>query len=221
MTGALACLNITVSAGTVTFATGTSPTLDIRGSMSLLAGTVWSSTGNVTFSSTYTGRTVTTNGTTINAAVTFNGAGGGWTLGSALNIGGNQFSMSQGTFDTSAVGNYSLTCGRFNSSVGFTRTINLNASTITLTFSSLVIDILAGLTFNVGTSTFVVTGQNPTFNGSGLTFYNLTFTNSTLGIAAVTGTNTFNNFTVTGPLTSLTAFTNTVTFNARQTINGT
>ena len=36
MTGALACLDITVSAGTVTFATGTSPTLNIRGSMTLL-----------------------------------------------------------------------------------------------------------------------------------------------------------------------------------------
>ena len=43
MTGALACLDITVSAGTVTFATGTSPSIDIRGSMTLLAGTVWSS----------------------------------------------------------------------------------------------------------------------------------------------------------------------------------
>ncbi len=47
MTGALACLDITVSAGTVTFATGTSPTLDVRGSMTLAAATVWSSTGNI------------------------------------------------------------------------------------------------------------------------------------------------------------------------------
>ena len=77
MTGALACLDITVSAGTVTFATGTSPTLDVRGSMSLLAGTVWSSTGAITFTSTSTGRTVTTNGVTLSGLVTFNGVGGG------------------------------------------------------------------------------------------------------------------------------------------------
>ena len=35
MTGALTCLDITVSAGTVTFATGTGPTLAVSGSMSL------------------------------------------------------------------------------------------------------------------------------------------------------------------------------------------
>ena len=35
MTGALACGNITVSAGVVTFQNGTSPTLRIAGSMSL------------------------------------------------------------------------------------------------------------------------------------------------------------------------------------------
>jgi len=45
MTGALNCLDITVSAGVVTFATGTTPTLSVSGSMSLVAGTVWSSTG--------------------------------------------------------------------------------------------------------------------------------------------------------------------------------
>ena len=37
-TGALTCLDITVSAGTVTFADGTTPTFAISGSMSLVAG---------------------------------------------------------------------------------------------------------------------------------------------------------------------------------------
>ena len=34
MTGALACLSLTVSAGTVTFSSGTTPTLQINGSIS-------------------------------------------------------------------------------------------------------------------------------------------------------------------------------------------
>ena len=73
--GSLNCLDITVSAGTVTF-TDTGVLL-LAGSMSLVAGTVWSGTGNITFSSTSTGRTITTNGTTIAAALIFDGVGGG------------------------------------------------------------------------------------------------------------------------------------------------
>lgn len=86
MTGALACLNITVSAGTVSFLTGTGPTLQVNGSMSLIAMT-WTSTGAITFNATTTGQTITTNATTINGAITFNGVGGVWSLGSALTTG--------------------------------------------------------------------------------------------------------------------------------------
>ena len=39
MTGALNCLDITVSTGTVTFATGTTPTLAVAGSIAITAGT--------------------------------------------------------------------------------------------------------------------------------------------------------------------------------------
>jgi hypothetical protein len=88
MTGGLNCLDITVSAGTVTFATGTSPTLGVYGSMSLLAGTVWNSTGAITFQAASGARTITTNGVTINATNFQTGPTGGpstatFTLGSA------------------------------------------------------------------------------------------------------------------------------------------
>ena len=131
MTGALTCLDITVSAGTVTFATGTTPTLAISGSMSLLAGTVWSSTVAITFNATTTGKTVTTNGTTISGQITFFGTGG-WTLGSALNC-QSSISIIQGTFDTSSTGNYTVTASSLALNTTITRTVNLNASTVSLT----------------------------------------------------------------------------------------
>jgi hypothetical protein len=221
MTGALACLDITVSAGTVTFATGTTPTLNVRGSMSLLAGTVWSSTGTITFSSTTTGRTVTTNGVTISGVIDFNGVGGGWTLGSALstsalaNIG---VTVTAGTFDT---GNYNLTARFFSSSNSNTRTVNLGSSTITLnndTATSISFLTSTGLTFNAGTSSFVITTPG-TVNGGGQTFYNISFTStSSANVRAITGANTFNNLAITGPSS---AGVVNVTFAAQQTINGT
>ena len=81
MTGALSCLNLTVSAGTVTFSSGTTPTLDVYGSISLLAGTVWSMSGAMTLRGN---STVTTNGCSIGSAITINAAGSTITLGSAL-----------------------------------------------------------------------------------------------------------------------------------------
>jgi hypothetical protein len=205
MTGALNCLDITVSAGTVTFATGTSPTLNIRGSMSLLTGTVWGSTGNITFSSTSTGRTVTTNGVTISGSVTFNGAGGGWTLGSALTLAPSRgFSVVAGTFDTSSVGNYSISCGTFTSVGSSTRVLNLNNSTITfgVSVSGTIVNFTnTGITLNAGTSTFSTSQiSNSSLDLAGLTYYDLTFNNGnrTNSTFTINGSNTFNNFSISG-----------------------
>jgi hypothetical protein len=220
MTGALACLNITVSAGTVTFATVTSPTLDVRGSMLLLTGTIWSSTGTITFSSTTTGQTVTTNGVTLSGSVVFQGSGGEWTLQSALTT-FNSLTVNQGTFNTSSVGNYSVTCNDFISSNTTIRTINLNASTINIT-SGLNTAFNAGtitnLTFNAGTSQININGApSAGITSGGLTFYNVAFTSTTIGTRAIFGANTFNNLAVTGP-SSVGVIA--VTFSSQQTING-
>ena len=221
MTGALACLDITVSAGTVTFATGTSPTLNVRGSMSLLAGTVWSATGAITFSSTTTGRTVTTNGVTISGEIEFNGIGGGWTLGSNLTT-LNRLNFLAGTFDTSSLNNWSINCGgQFASSGSQSRTINFNGSTVTISVAAsaaLSFTTSLGLTFNAGTSQINFTASTSGINTLGLTFYNVAFTSTTAATKTITGTNTFNNFSVTAPSTA--GVTN-VTFSAQQTINGT
>ncbi len=81
MTGALACLNITVSAGVVTLNGFSNPGLTVAGSWSTIAGTVWSQAADVivTFTST-TARTITSGGVQFPGRFIFNGAGGTWTL---------------------------------------------------------------------------------------------------------------------------------------------
>ena len=213
MTGALACLDITVSAGAVTFATGTTPTLAVSGSMSLIAGTVWSSTGAVTFNATTTGKTVTTNNISISAAVTFNGTGGGWTLGSNFTATGT-LSVLAGALNTSAAGNYSLTLGGSFVLTGGTTTLNASsisiAGTLTVTNATYI---------SSGTSTITITNTSGiTFAGGGATYYNVSFTAAALNSKTITGANTFNNLTFTAP--SITYIV-TQTINANQTINGT
>ena len=134
MTGALLCLDFTVSAGTVTFATGTSPTLAISGSWSIVAATVWSSTGTITFNSTTTGRTLTTNGVTINCSIVFDGVGGAWSLGSALTTGVTRTTtLNNGSI---TLNGFNLTTGIFSSNNANTRTITLGANNIVLSHTS-------------------------------------------------------------------------------------
>ena len=211
-TGALTCNDITVSAGTVTFATGTSPTFAISGSMSLVAGTVWSATGTITFNATTTGKTITTNGVTLSGYVTFNGVGGGWTLGSALTLASlQQITVTNGTFSTSA-SNYAVTASVITINGG---TVTLNGSTVNLGNTS-PFNYSSG-TFNAGTSTINLTGS-AIFAGAGLTFYDVTFPTTVTSTTGITGANTFNNLKLPAAgLSNLYVFT----LSADQIINGT
>ena len=128
------CRNITVSAGTVTFA-GTG-TLNVRGSMDLRAGTIWNATGLITFSALAAdgGKTVITNGAVINSPITFNGVGGNWTLGSNLTLGANLTTTL--TTGTILLSGYTLTTGIFSSSGSAARTITFGTGTIVLSNST-------------------------------------------------------------------------------------
>lgn len=129
MTGALNCSDITVSAGTVTFDTGTTPTLIVSGSMSIIAGTAWNSTGTITFNAT-TAKTISTNGITIDAPVTFNGVGGTWQLQNALTVGSARTTtLTNGTLNLNG---YTFTTGLFNSSGSSARTIAFGTGNITV-----------------------------------------------------------------------------------------
>ena len=174
-------------------------------------------TGVTTFNATTTGKTVTTNGVTFGQSVTFSGVGGGWTLGSAISLGSQALTISNGTFDTSSSGNYAVTCGSFTSSFG-TRTINLNASTVSASGTDFNLGTGTGLTFNAGTSQITLSSAGPTFSGNSKTFYNVSFTSTGMLFFSMAGTNTFNNLTISGQTTVGLA---QYPFSADQTINGT
>ena len=202
--------------GTMTLA-GSGIGLTVSGSLTFQV-TNFSRTysGTTTFNATTTGKTVTTNGVAFGSVVTFDGVGGGWTLGSAFSCGTNDLTVTNGTFDTS-VSNYSVTAGRLFSNNANLRTINLNGSTVTVSSGEPVRFTTTNLTFNAGTSTLNCSNSFPTFAGAGLTYYNVSFT-STATQPIITGANTFNNLSITGRTT---IGVGAVTIYANQIINGT
>jgi hypothetical protein len=206
--------------GAMTLAMGSS-TLTVSGSWTNQATnfSVTNTSGTITFNATTTGKTITTNGVTTGVSMTLNGVGGAWTLGSALNIGSLNLTLTNGTFDTST-SNYAVTAGVFSSTNSNTRTINLNGSTISLSFSGWFMTTSTNATLNAGTSTISLSNSGCTFDGGSLTYYNVSFTSTTAtGLTKViTGANTFNNLTFS---TIASAGLNNITFDTNQTINGT
>lgn len=220
LTGALTCLSFTVSAGTVTFtSTGT---LTVSGSFLIIAGTVWSATGAITFNSTTTGNTITTNNVAMVAPVVLNGVGGGWTLGSAFTS-ASTLTVTNGAVVTN---NYNLTfTGTTNALLSNVtagiRSISLGSSTLTMAGSTpLTFAATANLTLDAGTSTITLSAQNPTFSGGGKTFYNVsfTYTGASVSTRILSGTNTYNNLTFS---TSASATPYVLVLSSSQTILGT
>jgi hypothetical protein len=197
MTGALTCLDITVSAGTVSFATGTTPTLTVSGSMSLAAGTSWFN-GLTTFNSSATGRTITTNGTNLSGGgVTFANVAGGWTLGSSLTFNA-LLTLTSGALNLNG---FDITCYQFNANNSNVRSIAFGANNIFLVIPSGGITVL-----NINTITnFTCTGTGGFIADAAVTrTYNV-------GVTGATSTNV-PKLTLTGSGTAIATFTNNSTF---------
>jgi hypothetical protein len=213
------CNDFTASGldGTMTLA-GTSIGLTVSGSLTFQATNFTRTyTGTTTFNATTTGKTVTTNGVAFGGSVTFNGVGGGWTLGSALTYpSSNSLTLTAGTLNTSA-SNYSMGVGGFSSTGSGTRTLTLNGSTVTASAGSF--NVTSSLTLNAGTSTISLGGL-ANFTGGGLTYYNVscTSTTSTTSDKNINDANTFTNLSFSTPAT---AACNSIIFSANQTITGT
>lgn len=214
------CNNITISGiqGGMTLA-GTNIGLTVSGSLSFPATNFTRTyTGTTTFNATTTGKTVTTNGVTFSSPLVFNGAGGGWTLGSALTVTNASITVTAGTF---ATGNFNVTASQLSSSNSNTRTITLGSSTVTLSdgLTPLSFATSTNLTFNANTSqiTFTGVGSAQTFPGGGQTFYNVSWTGTSQNFLTISDTNTFNNLTFTTPTTNM----HVVTLDASQIVNGT
>jgi len=195
-TGALseASVNVTAGTGNVSTSTSTFKNLDftgfsgawiptagtIYGNLTLGTGQTVAAYTSLTFAATSTGKTITSNGVTLNGPATFDGVGGGWTLQDALNIGTNQITVTKGSFDT---GNYNVTAGSISSSNSNIRSITLGTSTVTLNGQSPITFNSTELTFSGISSTINCTHTAAIVNflPDGQSFGTVNFTANTFG----------------------------------------
>lgn len=205
------CRNITVSAGIVTF-TGVGA-LNIAGSMSLLSTTVWSGTGLITFTGS---PTVTTNGATISASITYNAAGGTMALGSELILANTRtFTLTEGTLNLNT---YTLSTGLFSSSNANTRAIAFGTGNITVNGASGTLWTTATTTGLSTSGTQVVNVSNSTGGATTITSGSLSETNS-ISFNFTTGTYALTHTAGTKRSLNFTGFSGTVS-NTAQTIYG-
>jgi hypothetical protein len=183
ITGGNRCKALTIAgpaSGNVTLAGSTA--LFIHDDITLPAtGLTRTYTGAITLSGTGAGKTITTNGVSLSSITTVNGVGAEWALADAL-INLSQLIFTNGSFDTA---DFNLTTSLFRSNVTNSRTISLGFSTVSVTgntqldFGSTE-NVRAALLFNAETSQLNLPGNSVTFNGNNQTFYNVSFTSTSV-----------------------------------------
>jgi hypothetical protein len=199
-------LDVTGGSSTLTLTSGSYfKNLNFTGNSSTTNGTTINVAGNLTLSSTgtYTSfscningtSTITTNGKTF-SALDINASGITATLADALTISG-QLNLGQGTFTTA---NFNVTAGSFVSSSPLIRTLNMGSSAWVITSNTWNTSISTNMTLNAGTSSirFNSSGVSKSFQGGGLSYYNLIHDSAGGGglqTLTITGANTFNDIT--------------------------
>lgn len=187
-------INCTGFTGTLT-GTSAAP-ITIAGSLTLVSGMTYSYLGTITFTAD---GTIDTAGKNM-SGITLNADGATMTQAAAVSIvvGSGAYTLTQGTWDT---GNYNLTSSTMSLNGTSTRSFIAGSSTISCV-ASYSAATNTNLTFNAGTSTFAMTGNSPSFNGGGLSYYDITFSNSGKTTVTVNQSNLFNNFTITARSTA-------------------
>jgi len=215
-TGAV-CLSLDCTGFTGTFNTS-SFNLNIYGSLTLVAGMTLAA--NPIFSLNATdSRTITTGGKTL-SGVSFDGAGGTWTLqDNYLSTG--TFNLFIGTFNAN---NFNVTTGGFLSDNSNTRTLTMGSGTWTTSSSvgAWYINDPTNLTLNANTSTIKLTSATYVdFRGGGLTYNNVWFSGgSSTGDIRIFGANTFNDFKDDGTENHSIVFPNVTTTVSSFTVSG-
>jgi hypothetical protein len=208
--------SVDMSARTSALTLSVGTPLTVYGNWTVGSGITYTGSAALTFSGRNT-QVITSAGKTFFSALTVDSYGGTVELADALNIGSNTLSVTNGTFDTKG---YNVTAGVLSSSNSNVREIKLGASTVTLSngATTWAFTTSTNLSFDAGTSQINITYTPPTFNGGGLVFNNIAFTNTASNSVTITGQNTFNNFSVTAPSSS---GISQVFFAGNQTITGT
>lgn len=201
------------------------------GSLRLSTGMTYtkSSTTSSTISmvSTTTGNTVTTNGKVL-GGITFNGAGGGWTLQDTLNANGSVSTVVTLTAGTLITNNQTINCGRFDSSGASTRVLTLGSSTVNCSGTSTAWNMgtSGGITFTQSGSTINFTNTASTareFRSGSLSYGAVSFTGGNAGVCTISAVSgcTFTALTLgAGSGGSTYTFTKSVTFTCT-TLNAT
>ena len=212
------CNNLTVTASQGITLGGTS--LSIFGSLTFPSGGSFSvTTTTITFAATTTGKTITTNGKTVQS-ITFNGVGGEWTLQDALTLASTRtLTLTNGSFNANG---FAVTAGLFSSTNSNIRTLTLGNGLWTLSGTGTVWNTgtITNLTFNANTSDILLSSTSTsarTFSGGGLTYNKITIggttgtSNTSFGTTSVSDT--------INELASIKTVAHTIRFAAGSTIN--
>lgn len=171
-----ACNNFLATAGSAWVLTSSTDNLQVFGNLTLESLMTTTGSMRFTMSATSTGKTISTNGVTVDGGYDFVGVGGGWTCQDNLST-GSSISQSGGTFDAN---NFNITTPRFSTPVGSnSKVINMGNGTWTITgVASAAWNVgAANTTLNCGSSTLKFTntsntGLTTSINYGGFT-YNL------------------------------------------------
>lgn len=166
--------------------------LGIHGSLTLIPAMTMSGAAGLTFSSTTTGKTITTAGKTISSNTDFSGVGGGWTLQDDYLTSVDLY-VTAGALDTNGK---ALTSRRIVVRGGEVKALTLGASVINLTgVAGGTLFFEAGYSnFTLNSGTSVINSGGGIFDGGGYTFYIVNLTGAT---STITGSNTFNTLGLT------------------------
>ena len=198
-------LNFTVTAGASTLSITAGSALknlnlsgatgDIGGGPSVYGNVTLGSVGSYTLLNiTFRGSGTLTTNTRQIGNVICNTAGGTVTLGGALVA--NSIDVTSGNFTTSA-SSYSISALAFTTTSSNLKTINFNASTVTLDSGNPWTISPINLTLT-GAYNLVFTGSNITFTGGGLSYHNVSFTGTSITAFSLLfqDANSFNTLTI-------------------------
>lgn len=188
----LPVLNFASRTNALTFATG-SVSPYVYGDIILSSAITLSGTGAITWGHRSGTATIISAGRTWTQPITIACIGATLALGDAFNSSAAISSAgAQGGNNTFTTNGFNLICTTFSNSVT-TNTMNLGASTVTITGAGAAAWTTAA-TVNAGTSTISLTSASAkTFAGNGKTYYNLN--QGGAGALTVSGNNTFNSIT--------------------------
>ena len=189
--------NINVSTAGATSEFGVSG-CTVYGNLTLSAlGPTRSSANVMTMGATSGTQDITSNGATVNFAITQAGAGGTVRLLDALVIANTRtLTLNEGTFNAN---NFNVTVPRFASTGTGVRTLTMGSGTWTISDASSVTvwdtSVITNLTLNKDTANIVLSASastnSRTFSSGGLTFNKLTIGGSGTGTTYFAGTPTF------------------------------